>query len=65
MGSGHDLQSAGLRRLIINAAYWGMEMESPITPTSSVDMVGTYEPRETGFNYQELGVVPKPVSAYK
>jgi hypothetical protein len=31
MGSAHDLQSAGLRRLIINAAYWGMGMESAIT----------------------------------
>jgi len=65
MGSGHDLQSAGLRRLIINAAYWGMGMESSITPTSSVDMVGTYEPRESGFNYQELVFGPNPVLAYK
>lgn len=65
MGSAHDLQSAGLRRLIINAAYWGMGMESAITPTRSVDIVGTYQPRDSGFNYQELGVVPKPVSAYR
>lgn len=65
MGSGTDLQSAGLRRLIINAGYWGMGMESDITATRSVDIVGTYKPLESGFNYAELGVVPKPVSAYK
>ena len=65
MGSAHDLQSAGLRRLIINAAYWGIGMESAITPTRSVEIVGTYQPLESGFNYKELGVVPKPVSAYK
>ncbi|MSU33859.1 MAG: hypothetical protein EXS36_01890 [Pedosphaera sp.] len=65
MGSGDDLESAGLRRLIINAAYWGIGMESTITPTRSVDIVGTYKPLESGFNYNELGVVPKPVSAYK
>lgn len=65
MGSAHDFQSAGLRRLIINAAYWGMGLESAISPTRSVDIVGTYQPRESGFNYQKLGVVPKPVSAYK
>lgn len=65
MGSGTDLQSAGLRRLIINAAYWGMGMESAITATSSVDIVGTYKPLESGFNYEELGVKPLPVSAYK
>jgi hypothetical protein len=27
--------------------------------------VGTYKPLEAGFNYAELGVVPKPVSAYR
>ena len=65
MGSAHDLQSAGLRRMIINAVYWGMGMESAITPTRSVDIVGAYQPHESGFNYEKLGVVPKPVSAYK
>ncbi len=65
MGSAHDFQSAGLRRLIINAAYWGMGMESTITSTLRVDTVGTYQPLESGFNYQALGVVPKPVSAFK
>jgi len=65
MGSGTDLQCAGLRRLIVNAVYWAMEMESAITPTRSVDIVGTYCPLESGFHYTELGIVPKPVSAYK
>ena len=36
MGSGKDLESAGLRRLIINAAYWGLGMEAAISPTRSV-----------------------------
>lgn len=65
MGSGTDLQSAGLRRLIINAVYWGMGLESSIQATSKVDIVGDYKPLESGFNYEKLGVVPKPVSAYK
>ena len=65
MGSGHDLESAGLRRLIVNAVYWGMGMETAINPASSVDIIGTYEPLESGFNYPELGVVPKPVAAYR
>ena len=65
MGSGDDLESAGLRRLIINAAYWGMGMEATISPTRSVDIVGTYKPLESGFNYKELGVVPKLPAAYK
>jgi Trehalose utilisation len=65
MGSGTDLECADLRRLIINAGYWGMGMESAITATSSVDIVGTYKPLETGFDYKKLGVVPKPIAAYK
>jgi hypothetical protein len=65
MGSGTDLENAGLRRLIVNAVYWGMGMEASITPTRSVDIVGTYKPLESGFNYKVLGVVPKPPSAYQ
>ncbi|MEQ1850692.1 MAG: hypothetical protein ABMA01_03770 [Chthoniobacteraceae bacterium] len=65
MGSGNDLENPGLRRLIINAAYWGMGMESAIAPTRSVEIVGTYRPLESGFNYKQLGVIPKPVSAYR
>lgn len=65
MGSGTDLQSAGLRRLIINAAYWCLEMESAITATRSVDVVGEYKPLKSGFNYRELGVKPQPVSTYR
>ena len=65
MGSGHDLQSAGLRRLIINAAYWGMGMEGAITATSSVDIVGDYKPLKSGFNYKEIGVVPQLPAAYR
>ena len=65
MGSGTDLQSAALRRLIINAAYWAVGIESSITATRSTDIVGIYKPLESGFNYAELGVMPKPVSAYK
>jgi hypothetical protein len=65
MGSASDLKSAGLRRLIINAAYWGMGMESAISATRSVEIVGDYRPLGSGFNYQGLGVVPKPVAAYR
>ncbi len=65
MGSAADLQCADLRHMIINAAYWGMGMEVAISPTRGVEIVGEYKPRETGFDYQAIGVVPKPVAAYK
>lgn len=65
MGSGTDLEDAGLRRLLINAVYWGLGMEASISPTRSVDVVGAYTPLKSGFNYPALGVVPKPPSAYR
>jgi hypothetical protein len=65
MGSGKDLESAGLRRLIINAAYWCMGMESAVSPTRSVDYVDEYEPLASGFAYDKLGVKPKMPEAYR
>lgn len=65
MGSASDLKSAGLRRLIINAAYWGMGLESALSATRSVEIVGDYQPRGSGFDYPRLGVVPKPVATYR
>ncbi len=65
MGSASDLKSAGLRRLIINATYWGLGLESAINVTRSVEVAGDYQPLGSGFDYPRLGVVPKPVSACK
>ncbi len=65
MGSARDYQSAGLRRMTINAAYWCLGLENHIEPTSSVDIVGEYEPLPSGFNYAKLGVIPRPVEHYR
>ncbi|MBI1373163.1 MAG: hypothetical protein GC159_10570 [Phycisphaera sp.] len=65
MGSARDFESAGLRRLVINAVYWGLGMEDRISAASSVDYVGEYRPLFSGFNYAELGVVPQPPAAYR
>jgi hypothetical protein len=65
MGSGTDLECPGLRRLIVNAVYWGVKMEDDITPSRSVDVVGSYKPLSSGFEYEKIGVVPKLPSAYK
>ncbi|XZE18570.1 ThuA domain-containing protein [Pirellulaceae bacterium SH449] len=65
MGSGIDLKNPGLRRLIVNATYWGLEMEQAISPASSVEIVGEYQPLESGFDYDALGVKPRPVSYYQ
>ena len=65
MGSAKDLENPGLRRLIVNAAYWGLGMEDKITPDRSVDYVSAYKPLSSGFNYEKLGVVPRAPSVYR
>lgn len=65
MGSASDFENPGLRRLIVNAAYWCVELESSISATHSVDVVGSYQPLKSGFDYQGIGVKPRPVTFYK
>jgi hypothetical protein len=65
MGSAKDLENPGLRRLIINSAYWGVGMEDKITAESSIEYTSPYKPLSSGFNYEKLGVVPKEPGDYR
>jgi hypothetical protein len=65
MGSGNDFRNPGLRRLVVNAAYWCVGLEAAISAKRRIDIVGDYQPLNSGFNYVELGVKPRPVSFYK
>ncbi len=44
LGSGTDLLSEGLRRLLVNASYWCLEMENHIPPRANIELVGDYRP---------------------
>lgn len=58
-GSSTDLESEGLRRLIVNAAYWCLGMEEAIPEGGAeVDIVGEYNPTPFGFNAFTKGVTP-------
>ena len=65
MGSAHDFECADLRRLLLNATLWGLGREDRINGDLDVRIVGDYEPTESGFNYEKLGVTPKPPAAYR
>ena len=58
MGSSTDLASDGLRRLLVNACYWAVGLESQIPIATNVDLVGTFEPTKFGFNGAKKGVKP-------
>ncbi len=63
MGASTDLQSEGLRRLIVNGCYWAVGLEDKIPAKNNVDIVGPYEPRKFGFNGGAKGVMPESLKA--
>jgi hypothetical protein len=48
MGAATDLANEGLRRLVVNAVYWGANLEVPAK--ADVKLVGRYKPTAYGFN---------------
>jgi Trehalose utilisation len=59
MGASQDLDSAGLRRLLVNASYWCLGMEQAIDPQSNVAIVGEYRPTRFGDGAFQKGVRPR------
>lgn len=58
MGASVDLESADLRKLIVNASFWCLEMEEEITDNMNVDYVGNYKPTMFGFDNFQKGLKP-------
>jgi len=56
MGASVDLISDDLRRLIINAAFWALEMPEKITKDMDVSIVGEYQPSMFGFGTFKKGM---------
>jgi hypothetical protein len=47
MGAASDLENEGLRRLVVNAVYWGFGLEIPAK--ADVAYVGEFKPTPYGF----------------
>ena len=58
MGASVDLESEDLRRLLVNASFWGLGMEDVITADMNVDYVGDYQPTMFGFDTFQRGLKP-------
>jgi hypothetical protein len=56
MGAATDLQNEGLRRLLVNAAYWTLNL--PVPENADVSYVGEYQPSRYGFKGAKKGVKP-------
>jgi hypothetical protein len=59
MGAATDLESEGVRRLLVNAVYWALGMENHIPPKANVELVGEYKPSPFAFNGAKKGVKPQ------
>ena len=56
LGSATDLQSEGLRRLVVNGVYWGLGLDVPAN--ADVAYVGEYKPTMYGFKGFQKGLKP-------
>ncbi|MBA4017293.1 MAG: hypothetical protein C0483_08975 [Pirellula sp.] len=59
LGAATDTAFEGTRRLIVNAAYWAVGLESAIPEKSDVSIVGTFEPSPFRVNGFKNGVRPR------
>ena len=58
LGHAEDFENEGVRRLLVNACYWGMGLENEIPANSTVELVGDYDPTPIGFDKFKRGVKP-------
>jgi type 1 glutamine amidotransferase len=58
MGASQDLESEGMRRLLVNACYWGLEMDELIDADAPVELVGDFQPLPFKFGGYRTGVRP-------
>jgi len=56
MGSATDLQNEGMRRLVVNAVYWGLGLDVP--QKADVSYVDEFKPTMYGFGGHRRGLKP-------
>jgi hypothetical protein len=63
MGDATDLESEGLRRLIVNGVYWGLDL--PVPDKADVTYVDEYKPGFYGNNGFRKGMKPEDLALGK
>jgi type 1 glutamine amidotransferase len=58
MGASQDLENEAVRRMLVNAVYWGLGLEDRIPEKSKVDIVGTFKPTRFSFGGYVKGKKP-------
>jgi hypothetical protein len=58
MGAADDIETEGLRRLIVNAVYWSLGMERQIPAMADAAFIGKYDPHSFSAEVYTAGVKP-------
>ena len=62
IGAADDIENEGLRRMIVNATYWALSMESAIPAKANVAFVGKYDPHSFLNEIYAGGVKPSDLA---
>jgi type 1 glutamine amidotransferase len=58
MGHADDFKNEGFRRMAVNGCYWALGLESAISTSADVNLVGAYDPNPIGVNKQKRDLKP-------
>ena len=61
---GRSRERDGFRRLLVNAVYWAVGLESQITPTLEIGLVGPLRPTWSGVNKRAAHVKPSDLAGW-
>ncbi len=62
MGAADDIENEAMRRLVVNAAYWAVHLESKIPPRADVAFIGDYDPHSFLSEVYRAGVKPSDLA---
>lgn len=63
-GASEDILSEGVRRMIINATLWCMNMEDEIKPDADISFVGPYNPTTFSFKPSITDATPDAIQGW-
>ena len=64
-GASEDLLNDGYRRMLVNATFWALNMESAIKPDLNVALVGPYKPSTFGNHRYIASIKPSAYAGFE
>jgi hypothetical protein len=64
-GASEDILNEGYRRMLVNACFWALNLESEIKPDLQIGLVGPYQPNTFDFKGYAVGVKPGDMAGFE